>query len=74
MSTNVSISINATMSLIDAMTMPPVEIPLVATHECNTGFVGGGFERADINECDDNTCDASATCSNSIGSFSCACN
>ena len=32
MSTNVSISINATMPLIDAMTMPTVEIPLVAKH------------------------------------------
>ena len=31
-STNVSISMAATMPLIDAMTMPPVEIPLVATH------------------------------------------
>ena len=32
MSTNVSISMIATMPLIDAVTMPPVEIPLVATH------------------------------------------
>ena len=32
MSTNVSISMNPTMPLIDAMAMPPVEIPLVATH------------------------------------------
>ena len=32
MSTNVSISMNATMPLIDAMTIPPVVISLVATH------------------------------------------
>ena len=43
MSTNVSISMNATMPLIDAMTMPPAEIPLVATH-VNVTLVSLGMD------------------------------
>ena len=50
------------------MTIPPVEIPLVATH-VNATMVSLVMECADINECDDNPCDGSATCINTDGLY-----
>ena len=44
--------------------------------ECNSGFLGNGFNCTDVNECmnGQNDCDSNATCANIPGNFSCACN
>ncbi|MEL6548520.1 MAG: calcium-binding EGF-like domain-containing protein, partial [Myxococcota bacterium] len=44
--------------------------------ECEFGFVQVGFQCQDTNECADgsNNCGPNATCTNTEGGFSCACN
>ncbi|XP_071813765.1 uncharacterized protein [Apostichopus japonicus] len=40
---------------------------------CVPGFVGDGYNCADINECLSIQCHGHATCKNSVGSYECAC-
>eukprot|EP00163_Fabomonas_tropica_P031621 TRINITY_DN758_c0_g1_i6.p1 TRINITY_DN758_c0_g1~~TRINITY_DN758_c0_g1_i6.p1 ORF type:complete len:1705 (+),score=582.65 TRINITY_DN758_c0_g1_i6:207-5321(+) len=45
------------------------------TCECPAvGYTGDGFTCTDIDECAQNPCDANAACTNTAGSFTCACN
>ena len=49
---------------------------LLPTCTCKTGYSGDGLTCSDVNECltANGGCAATATCTNSAGSFSCACN
>uniref|UniRef100_A0A4X1W7W4 Nidogen-2 n=1 Tax=Sus scrofa TaxID=9823 RepID=A0A4X1W7W4_PIG len=40
---------------------------------CLPGYAGDGHQCADVDECSENRCHPSATCSNTPGSFSCHC-
>uniref|UniRef100_A0A8D1SAH2 Nidogen 2 n=1 Tax=Sus scrofa TaxID=9823 RepID=A0A8D1SAH2_PIG len=43
------------------------------TCECASGYQGDGRRCVDVDECSENRCHPSATCSNTPGSFSCHC-
>ena len=46
-----------------------------ADFTCNVGYTGNGGTCSDVNECTNGTsnCSANATCTNTAGSFTCAC-
>ena len=41
--------------------------------ECNAGYNGDGMTCDDDNECNDNPCHETASCQNTLGSYTCGC-
>ena len=42
-------------------------------HPSHSGYTGNGNVCDDVDECTGEVCDPNATCANSVGSFTCAC-